>query len=181
MTLLIAPVTVLLLLAFRQSPTKGGTLMRSLMIAIALGCGLTLAAHAQSAASQSKDTDAVKTVTFTGCVADGTETKTYILNKIVPTGQSTTQAVGTSGIVPSITTTTFELVPAEKVEIKENVGHRVEVTGVMMPAGETKTQVETKVDRDKGPDTKSKEETKSKSDAPQFRVTSIKSLADSCQ
>jgi hypothetical protein len=155
--------------------------MRSLMIAVALGAGLTLAAHAQSAAVQSKAADAGKTVTFTGCVADGTETKTFILNKIVPSGQSTTQAVGTSGSVSTITSTTFELVPVEKVEIKENVGHRVEVTGMMVPAGESKTQVETKVDRDNAPDTKTKEETKTKSDVPQFRVTSIKSLANSCQ
>ncbi len=50
----------------------------------------------------------------------------------------------------------------------------------MIPAGEAKTTTTTKVEREDAPDSKSKETVKSNNPLPQFRVTSIKNLADSC-
>src|ERR1043165_7018602 len=66
------------------------------------------------------DGKAPQAVTYTGCVQTGTETKTYILSKVVPT---TTTTVGTSG---TTTTTSYTLVPDQKVELQTHVGHKVE-------------------------------------------------------
>jgi hypothetical protein len=71
------------------------------------------------------------------------------------------------------------LVPGEKVQLQENVGHKVEVTGTLIPAGDVKTETETRVERE-GPDTKTRERTETKNAPAQFRVTSIKSLAATC-
>jgi hypothetical protein len=87
---------------------------------------------------------------------------------------SQSEAIGTAG---TLTTTSYALVP-EKVELQEHVGHKVEVTGVVIPAGngdskdrdETKTggtEEKTKAEIDRGP-------------IPQLKVISVKTLADRC-
>ena len=50
------------------------------------------------------------------------------------------------------------------------------MTGMLVPKGEMRATSETKV----GGDTTKKEEVKTESDAPQFRVISIRNLAESC-
>jgi hypothetical protein len=114
-----------------------------------------------------------KEMTFTGCLLTGTEAKTYILDRVEPV--KTTEAVGTSG---TIAVTKYELVPSEKIEFQEHVGHKVEVTGVNIPAGEGDAKIKTKT---KLPGSEEQTETKiAKGDTPQFRVISIKQLADTC-
>jgi hypothetical protein len=81
------------------------------------------------------------------CVGSGTETLSFVLNKVVPVGRSTETTVGTTGSTTT-TTTTYALVPDEKVEIQSHMGHKVEVTGVMIPAGDSKTTTTTKVERE---------------------------------
>lgn len=124
----------------------------------------------------------VQTVTYTGCVETGTEAQTYILDHVVPVSRTTvtTEQVGTSGAAVS-TVTKYALIPGEKVELVKHVGHKVEVTGIMVPAGETKTQTKTRIEREHGPDTKITEKSKEDNALPQFRVTSVKHLAESCQ
>ena len=73
------------------------------------------------------------------------------------------------------------LVPGPQVEFQEFVGHKVEVTGMMVPAGDSKSKTTTKVEREGAPDTKTVETTKTENGMPEFRVMSIKHLADSCQ
>ena len=73
------------------------------------------------------------------------------------------------------------VVPGEKIELETHVGHKVEVTGEMIPGGDSKTKTTTKVEREDGPDTKTKETVKRDDALPQFRVTSIKNLGESCQ
>jgi len=119
-------------------------------------------------------TEHAKEVTVTGCLLTGTEAKTYILDKVEPV--KTTDIVGTSGEV--MTVTKYDLVPTEKVEFQPQVGHKVEVTGVVVPAGEgdAKLKVETKL-----PGAEQQSETKiAKGATPQFRVISIKQLGDTC-
>ena len=95
----------------------------------------------------------------------------------MPVGRTTTTEVGTAG---TTTTTRYILVPGEKVEFQPLVGHKVEVTGVMIPAGQSKTETKTKIEREDAPDTTIKETVKSDSTMPQFRVISIKNLAENC-
>jgi hypothetical protein len=53
----------------------------------------------------------------------------------------------------------------------------VEVTGMLVPKGEMKSRTTTKV----GGDTTRKEEVKTESDLPQFRVISIRNLSERCE
>lgn len=146
---------------------------------VALMLGLHAAAQQPPASTSAGDQTKIKaehaqTTTFTGCLQTGTEAKTYILDKAVPT--KTTEIVGTSGEVATVTQ--YELIPSEQVEMQEHVGHKVEVTGVLVPPGkgEAKIKSETKL-----PGEKEKTEAKiEKGAAPQFRVVSIKPLGDSC-
>jgi len=93
--------------------------------------------------------------------------------QVVPVGRSTETTVGTSGTTTTTTTTKYALVPDEKVEIQTHVGHKVEVTGVMIPAGDSKSTTTTKIEREDAPDSKTKETVKTDNALPQFRVTSI--------
>jgi len=145
--------------------------------ATALFCA-SLAVHAQETITKTKtkvDDDKAKTVTYTGCVQSGTEARTFILNKVVPVTTQTTQPTGTGGTITT-TQTEYVLVPGEAVTLQQHVGHKVQVTGLMVPEGETKTK--TKIEREHGPDTTIKEKTES--DRPHFRVLSVKDLSEPC-
>ena len=151
-------------------------------LAVALGFSVAIGVSAQDTKTTTvTKTDGAKeqTITYTGCVQSGTETRSFVLNKVMPVGKSTETTVGTSGATTT-TTTTYALIPDEKVEMQTHVGHKVEVTGVMIPAGDSKTTTTTKIEREDAPDTKTKETVKTDNAVPQFRVTSIKNLADSC-
>jgi len=148
--------------------------------ALALGCAVAL--HAQETTTTTKTEvkgNDAKTVTYSGCMQTGTEPRSFVLAKVVPVSRTTTTEVGTAGTTTT-TTTNYVLVPGEKVEFQQHVGHKVEVTGVMIPAGESKTETKTKIEREDAPDTTIKEKVKTDSAMPQFRVISIKTLADKC-
>jgi hypothetical protein len=105
-----------------------------------------------------------------------------VLNKVVPVSRTTrTEVTGTSGETTTTTATTYVLVPGEKVEFQELVGHKVEVSGVMLPAGDIKTKTRTKIDREDAKDVKIKETSKEDNALPQLRVISVKHLDEKCQ
>jgi len=141
---------------------------------VVLGCMSMLQAQSQTTESKTKiKTDDAKTMTFSGCVQTGTETRSYILQNVVPV-RTTTEVTGTGG---TLTTTSYALVP-EKVELQEHVGHKVEVTGVVIPAGKGDAKIETKT-KTGGTEEKTKTEV-DKGPVPQLRVISVKTLADRC-
>ena len=128
----------------------------------------------------SADEGKIQQVTYTGCVAAGTETQTFVLDKVVPvTTTKTTEVAGTGGSVTT-TSTSYILVPGEKVELQTSVGKKVEVTGQLIPAGEWKTQTKTKIEQEGAKDTKTQVTTKGDSDRPHFRVMSVKQLNEPC-
>jgi hypothetical protein len=147
--------------------------------ALALGC-VAVAAHAQDTTvkSRTKTTGGdAQTVTYTGCVQTGTESRTYILDKVVPVSRTTT----TDAAGATAASTTYMLVPGEKVEVQQHVGHKVEVTGTLTSGGNVKSETKTNVDRENAPDTKTREKVETRGSMPQFRVTSIKSLSERCE
>jgi hypothetical protein len=147
--------------------------------ALALGF-MAVAAQAQETTVKKETRSSgaqAQTVTYTGCVQTGTQSKTYILNKVVPVSRTTTEEFGGN----ATTTTTYALVPGESVVVQQHVGHKVEVTGTLIPAGEFKTETRTRVEREDGDDTKTRQRTESDNPYPQFRVTSIRTVADSCE
>ena len=148
-------------------------------LALALGC-MALVAHAQETTTKTETRSSggpVQTVTYTGCVQTGTQTSTYVLDKVVPVTRTTT--VEGPGGRTTTTATSYVLVPGDKVQLQENVGHKVEVTGMLIPAGEVRTETRTRTEQE-GKDAKTRERTESTTTTPQFRVTSVKSLADKC-
>ena len=149
-------------------------------VTIALAVAFSAAMQAQEVKSTTKvKGDDVKAVTYTGCVQTGTEARTYILDKVVPVGQSTKTEVGTAGEITKTTVTTYALVPETRVELQPMVGHKVEVRGVMI-SGDTKTETKTKIEREGEKDTTIKDKSKTSNALPQLRVTSVKHLADTC-
>jgi hypothetical protein len=150
-------------------------------VVFALGCSVALANAQDSKTTTVTKVDgkAPQTVTYTGCVQTGTEARSFVLNKVAPMTSSTT-TVGTSGSTTT-TSTTYALVPDQKIELETHVGHKVEVTGMMIPAGDSKVTTTTKVDRENAPDSKSKNTVKRENAFPEFRVLSVKNLADSCE
>jgi hypothetical protein len=150
-------------------------------VTIALSVAFAAAMQAQEVKSTTKITgDNVKPVTFMGCLQTGTQASSYVLDKVVPIGQTTkTEATGTAGEITKTTTTTYALVPGERVEFQKMVGHKVEVTGVLL-SGDTKTETKTKIEREGEKDVTVKDKSKTENALPQLRVTSIKHLADSC-
>jgi hypothetical protein len=148
-------------------------------LAAALVCA-SIAVHAQETTVKSKTEvkgdDKAKILTYAGCLQAGTETRTYILDKVVPvTTTKTTEVAGTGGTITS-TSTSYFLVPGEKVTLQQHVGHKVEVTGMLIPEGDSKTK--TKIEREGAPDTKIT--TKVENDRPRFQVMSVKELAEPC-
>jgi hypothetical protein len=149
-------------------------------IALVAGVTFTTAAIGQDSSIKTKTKikgDDAQTVTYTGCVQTGTQTRDFVLNKVVPVGQTTETTANSAGVSSTTTTTSYALVPGDTVQITEYVGHKVEVTGMLVPKGEMSAKTETKV----GGETTKKEEVKSESDMPQFRVISIRNLAESCE
>jgi hypothetical protein len=109
-------------------------------------------------------------------VQTGAQTRTFVLSKVMPVGQTTETTTDASG-VSSTTTTTYALIPGDTVQITEYVGHKVEVTGMLVPKGEMSVKTKTKVDGD----TQRTEEVKTESDLPQFRVISVRNIAERCE
>ena len=141
--------------------------------------GLVVNAQETTVKSKTETNGAeAKTVSYTGCVGAGTETRTYVLSKAIPVTR-TTESVGTTGTT-TVTETSYMLVPGPTVEVQEHVGHKVEVTGTLVPAGDSKTQTKTKIEREDAPDTTVKEKTKADNALPRFSVNSIKDTGERC-
>jgi hypothetical protein len=139
-----------------------------------------LTAHAQETTVKSKTRSTggeVQTVTYTGCVQTGTQSKTFVLDKVVPKTRTTTTVLQTG---QTSTSTTYVLVPGT-VQVQEHVGKKVEVTGTLIPGGDTRTETSTRVERDGAPDTKTRERVETRNAMPEFRVTAIKDLGERCQ
>ena len=101
-----------------------------------------------------------------------------MLDKVVPVTRTTTTETPTSSTTTS--STSYVLVPGETVQVQEHVGHKVEVTGMLIPGGDSKTETTTRVDREDAPDSKTRERVETRNAMPQFRVTALTALADKC-
>jgi hypothetical protein len=146
--------------------------------AFALGC-TALVVHAQDTKTRTEtrtEGGQAQAVSYTGCVQTGTEAKTYVLDKVVPVTRTTTTETPTSSTTTS--TTTYVLVPGETIQLQQQVGKKVEVTGMMIPGGNSRTETTTRTEREDAPDTKTRERVETRNAMPQFRVVSIKTIGD---
>jgi hypothetical protein len=151
--------------------------MRRLLTTViaALACAPMLdgVSRAQTSEKTKIKAEHGKTIRYTGCVGTGTETRTFMLENVVPV--STTETAGTSGVV---STTTFALIPTGKVEIEQHVGHKVEVSGILVPAGKGDTKFKTRT-KANGTNEETKGEIE-RGPMPQLKVLSIRPLAERC-
>ena len=146
--------------------------------AIALGC-TAVAINAQETRTQTETRSSggqPQVVTYSGCVQTGTQAKTFVLDKVVPVTRTTTTETPTSSTTTS--TTSYVLVPGDTVQVQEHVGKKVEVTGMLIPGGNTRTETTTRTDREDAPDTKTRERSETRNSMPEFRVTSIKTIGN---
>src|SRR5882672_6223154 len=101
---------------------------------LALGCASLLATHANAQSDKVKTTiktDDAKAVTYTGCVQTGAQARTYVLDRVQPVRKTTEFNADGS----TTTTTTYSIVSDTSVQLEPQVGRRVEVQGVLIPAG----------------------------------------------
>ena len=147
---------------------------------LALGCAAVLAPQARAQSSETKTTTTVKTehgqsVKYIGCVASDRDARTYTLQNVQPVRRTeTTSFDGTT-----VTTTTYALVPETRIELAPQVGHKVEVTGVMVAPGHGDAKVTTRTKTDGGKEVKQQTEFE-RGSVPQLRVTSVRPLGETC-
>src|SRR5262245_13223734 len=144
---------------------------------VAIGCAslLTVNMTAQTTESKTKvEAEHAKPISYTGCIQTGTETRTFVLNNVVPV--SKTETVGTSG---TMSATTYALIPEGTVQLQQHVGQKVEVQAVLIEPGKGDAKVETKTKTAEGTEQKTKTEIE-RGPLPQLKVISVKQLAESC-
>jgi hypothetical protein len=153
--------------------------MKRLIPAITFALVATVAAHAQETTVKSRTKSSggeAKKVTYIGCIQGGTQSKTFVLDKVAPVSRTTTTDLRTG---ESKTSTSFAIVPGE-VKVQEHVGRKVEVTGMLIPGGDIETETTTRIEREYEEDTEIRERVRTKNAMPQFQVTSIKDLGERC-
>ena len=142
-------------------------------------------------AQQVKSTTTVKaedgkTVVYTGCVQTG-EAASYLLSGAVPVKETKTETTveRREGVAQTKTTTTtsYVLVPTDKIDFAASVGRKIEVTAIEIPKGDDRTTIETKTKTEiKGQPTHEIEvkEKVAQRDMPQLRVVSVRPLNERC-
>ena len=150
---------------------------RMTTIALALSCASLLAPRAFAQSDEIKTrtkTEHASTVSYTGCVQTGAQSRTFVLDRVAPVRKTT--EVNADG--STSTTTTYALVPDSTVQLDQQIGHKVQVEGILIPAGHGDAKIRTKTEVN-GKDEKSKTEVE-RGPMPQLRVTSVKPLGESC-
>ena len=146
---------------------------RLAIFTLALGCASLV--HAQSdKVKTTVKTDDAHIVTYSGCVQSGTQARSYVLDHVAPIRKTTEFNADGS----TTTTTTYALVSDGTVQFEPQIGHKVEVQGVLISPGHGDAEIKSKTE------VNGKEErTKTKVDKtgyPQLRVVSMKSLGEAC-
>ena len=154
-------------------------------------CAASAAVHAQDTTIKSETrikADDAKVLTVSGCLGGGPTN--FTLSNVVAAAapgdkKDDRKAVGTSGLLDS-----YALMPQAGVALAPHVGHRVELTGVVVPPA-TKTDDDAKIEvkertqvqREDAPDSKTETTTKARiarGPEAQFAVTTLKMVSPVC-
>lgn len=175
--------------------------MRRAIPACLLACcfaAVTLSAQDTKIKSEQKikADDGGKVVTLKGCLSGSSPTFTLDHASSVAVASAEKKShhdeakldaddatIGTTG-----SSSEYMLSPREGVDLASHIGHMVQVTGVLVPAGrsgdvDVKVKDRTKVDREDAPDSKVKSRSKAeipKGAVPQLAVTSVRMLSTMC-
>ena len=165
------------------------------MLRIISSCVVALCAasavHAQDTTIKSETrikTDDAKVLTVSGCLGGGPTN--FTLSNVVAAAapsdkKDDRKTVGTSGLLEA-----YALMPQAGVALAPHVGHRVELTGVVVPPatkGDDDAKIEvterTQVQRENAPDSKTETTTKARiarGPEAQFAVASLKMVSPVC-
>jgi hypothetical protein len=149
--------------------------LRNVVFVVSAVVGLTATLEAQRASPRGKAPSKAnaKSVTITGCVAQGIDADHYVLAHAVrrELPSSSTAVAGTSGTTDSDTvgasdrTGPYDL---QGGEFKAHLGHKVEVTGTSFSIGNTTD------------DTTTSEDATKRQPLPRLNVLSVKMLSATC-
>jgi hypothetical protein len=131
--------------------------------------------------------DDAKVLTISGCLGGGPTS--FSLSNVVAASpgdkKDNRKTVGTAGLLDS-----YVLMPRDGIALAPHVGHRVELTGVVVPPAtkdddDAKIEVKerTQVQRENAPDSKTETTTKARiarGPEAQFAVTSLKMISPVC-
>jgi hypothetical protein len=147
------------------------------------------AVHAQDTTIKSETrikVDDAKVMTISGCLGGGPTSFTLsnVVAASVPSQKDDRKTGGSPGLLES-----YALVPRDGVALAAHVGHRVELTGVVVPPAtkdnDAKIEVkeQTQVKRENAPDSKAETTTRARiarGPEAQFAVTSLKMVSPVC-
>ena len=164
------------------------------MIRTISSCVLALfaaaAVHAQDTTIKSETrikVDDAKVMAISGCLGGGPTSFTLsnVVAASVPSQKDDRKTAGSAALLES-----YALVPRDGVALAAHVGHRVELTGVVVPPatkGDDDAKIEvkeqTQVKRENAPDSKAETTTKARiarGPEAQFAVTSLKMVSPVC-
>jgi len=163
--------------------------MKDLVIAFAIAAAAVAGLPAQEIKTETRvKVDDAKPVVYAGCVGTVEGANSFILENAVPVLMKETQterSVDSAGLPQTKTTTTtkYVLVPGDKVDLRTSVGNKVEVTAILIPAGDDHSEVETRTKTEVNGRRTQEVETKEKipqGATAQLRVLSVKQLSDRC-
>jgi hypothetical protein len=155
---------------------------------VALGLAATAAAQDTKVTTETRvDSDGAKPTVVSGCLMGGPTTFTLLNSSAALTARERSSehgAVGTSGVV-----SVYSLSAGDGVDLKTHIGQKVEVTGLMIAAGDKDDDVDvqvrerTEIEREDRPDEKIERRTEAeigRGPAPKLAVTSVKMLSSAC-
>jgi hypothetical protein len=150
------------------------------LVAVGLAtAGVSAQYPEQKPAEKSKS---AQTVTIAGCVREGDTPNSFVLANVDASALAAPGATGTAGAPPagspSTAMTTVQLVSSADIDLKKHVGHKVEISGTIAPAGAAGTSGTPSTPPS---DTTAREADKDKSkQAHKLTVRSVKHVSESC-
>lgn len=161
--------------------------MRNLLLAFTVAAAGVALVQAQDVKSTTTTkAEHAQLVTYTGCMTSAASTDSFFLENAFPVkeGKTETKIERSGDQIKTTTSGKYMLVPGAQVDFQKEVGRRVEVTAILIPAGDDKTKIETKTETHVKGQPDQKVETTEKiaqTNVPQLRVMSVKHLSDRCQ
>ena len=142
------------------------TKLTALLVPLTFSLALVIFAGIQNDSKGSASYKQDKNMTLTGCLRAGSETNTYMLDNV-----SVSQSL--SSRAPSEmarTESSYKLIPEGRVDLKDHVGHKVEVTATPM-------QKESSMENSESGEYST---STSGNSVPELRVSSIRHVSTTC-
>ncbi len=129
---------------------------------------LALVVYAQTNSTWNASQEKGKSMKLTGCLQNGSEPNTYILDNVSMAQSRTSEAPSEM----ARTEPSYKLIPEGDIDLKDHIGHKVEVTGMLM-----NEEREGNESSSSGSSSSSYSQT---SGTPELKVSAIRHLATTC-